>query len=95
MYVDSSKEAYDYQTIVLTADIKAEEASEYFLNVEDSSTGAVYSYPLSSDGGRLCGRMLWRNDTWQPAGTGMYIVKRSEGNAVRIRDLTGIAIGYK
>lgn len=96
LYVDESRQTDNYQVIHVDAKVSmSEEDTEYYLNIENASTGAIYSYPLVRDGESLTGDAIWKNDTWNFGETSQYIVARySDGTAVRIMDITGTPVPF-
>lgn len=96
LYVDGNMQTDNYQVIHVDAKVStAEEDTEYYLNIENASTGAIYSYPLVRDGESLIGDAIWKNDTWNFGETSQYIVARnSDGTAVRILDITGTPVPF-
>ena len=96
LYVDSSKQADNYQVVHVDAKVSVEDSDiEYYLNVENASTGAIYSYPLVRDGDSLLGDAIWRNDTWSFMDTNQYIVaKYADGTVVRVLNITGTPVPF-
>lgn len=97
LYVDSSKQSDNYQIVHIEAKTSVQENGiEYYMNVENASTGAIYSYPLVQDGDDLTGDAIWKNDTWSFMDTSQYIVARyADGTTVRLLNITGIPVDFK
>ena len=97
LYVDSSKQSDNYQIVHIDAKTSVQENGiEYYMNVENASTGAIYSYPLVQDGDDLTGDAIWKNDTWSFMDTSQYIVARyADGTTVRLLNITGIPVDFK
>ncbi len=96
LYVDSSKSVDSYQVVHIDAKTSIQDEDvEYYLNIENSSTGAIYSYPLVLDGTKLTGNAIWVNDTWSFMDTRQYIViKYPDGVSVRTLDITGTPVPF-
>ncbi len=96
LLVDGSKQTDNYQVVHIDAKtIGTDLDVEYYLNVEKSSTGAIYSYPLVRDGDVLSGDAIWKNDTWSFMDTNQYIVaKYPDGTIVRILNITGTPVPF-
>ena len=96
LFDDSSKQADNYQVIHISAKTSVpDEDIEYYMNVENASTGAIYSYPLVRDGSNLTGDAIWKNDTWSFMDTNQYIVaKLSDGRIVRVLNITGTPVPF-
>jgi hypothetical protein len=66
------------------------------MNVENASTGAIYSYPLVQNEDILTGDAIWKNDTWSFMDTSQYIVARyPDGHVARILNITGTPVPFK
>ncbi|WP_027218609.1 hypothetical protein [Butyrivibrio fibrisolvens] len=96
LYVDSNKQSDNYQIIHIDARTSAlEDGIEYYMNVENAVTGAIYSYPLVREGDALRGDAIWKNDTWSFMDTSQYIVARyPDGHVVRILNITGTPVPF-
>lgn len=96
LYVDSSKQADNYQVVHISAKTAVtDEDIEYYMNIENASTGAIYSYPLLKDDDRLVGDAIWINDTWSFMDTRQYIVaKFPDGTIVRVLDISGTPVPF-
>ncbi|MCR5773026.1 MAG: hypothetical protein K6G87_17515 [Butyrivibrio sp.] len=96
LYVDSSKQTDSYQVVHVDAKVLLDNDDvEYYMNIENSSTGAIYSYPLVRDGDTLTGDAIWKNDTWSFMDTNQYIVgKYSDGTIVRVLNITGTPVPF-
>ncbi len=96
LYVDSSKQSGNYQVVHIEAKTSLQDQDvQYYLNVENAATGAIYSYPLVRDGETLTGDALWINDTWSFMDTNQYIVlKYADGTIVRALNITGIPVPF-
>ena len=65
------------------------------MNIENASTGAIYSYPIVKDGNSLFGDAIWINDTWNFMDTRQYIVaKFPDGTIVRVLDISGTPVPF-
>lgn len=97
LYVDSSKQSDNYQIVHIDAKTSAQEDNiEYYMNVENASTGAIYSYPLVQNEDILTGDAIWKNDTWSFMDTSQYIVARyPDGHVARILNITGTPVPFK
>ena len=62
------------------------------MNVIDNTTGAVYSYPLVSNGDELSGLAIWRNDTWQFENTSRYIAGRNSDKCIELADISNVPV---
>lgn len=96
LFVDSSKQADNYQVIHVSAKTSVQDEDiEYYMNIENASTGAIYSYPLVRNGSDLTGDALWKNDTWSFMDTSQYIVaKFSDGRIVRVLNISGTPVPF-
>lgn len=96
LFVDSSKQADNYQVIHVSAKTSVQDEDvEYYMNIENASTGAIYSYPLVRNGSDLTGDAIWKNDTWSFMDTNQYIVARlSDGRIVRVLNITGTPVPF-
>ncbi len=96
LYVDSSKQSDNYQIVHVDARTSAlEDGIEYYMNVENAATGAIYSYPLVREGDALRGDAIWKNDTWSFMDTSQYIVASyPDGHVVRILNITGTPVPF-
>ncbi len=96
LFVDSSKQADNYQVIHVSAKTSVQDEDvEYYMNIENASTGAIYSYPLVRNGSDLTGDAIWKNDTWSFMDTNQYIVaKLSDGRIVRVLNITGTPVPF-
>lgn len=62
---------------------------DYYLNVTDAATGALYSYGLKSDGSGCSGKVLWMDGTWSPDAVSVSLVGYgSDGIYHTIADVT-------
>ncbi len=96
LYVDSSKQTDSYQVVHIDAKVSGEDSDiEYYMNVENASTGAIYSYPLVRSEDTLKGDAIWRSDTWSFMDTNQYIVARyPDGTVVRVLNITGTPVPF-
>ena len=96
LFVDGSMQTDNYQIVHLDAKtIQVDPDVEYYLNVENASTGAIYSYPLVRNEGVLSGDAIWKNDTWSFMDTSQYIVaKYPDGTVVRVLNITGTPVPF-
>lgn len=96
LYVDGSKQNDNYQVVHIDAKVYVEDSDiEYYINIENASTGAIYSYPLVRDGDTLTGDAIWRNDTWNFMDTNQYIVARyTDGTVARVLNTTGTPVPF-
>ncbi len=96
LYVDSTKQSDNYQVVHIDAKTSAQEDNiEYYVNIENAATGAIYSYPLVREGDALRGDAIWKNDTWSFMDTSQYIVARyPDGHVVRILNITGTPVPF-
>ena len=94
--VDGSKQSDNYQVVHIEAKTSMQDQDiEYYMNIENAATGAIYSYPLVREGDALTGDALWMNDTWSFMDTNQYIVaKYSDGTIVRILNITGTPVPF-
>ena len=62
---------------------------DYYLNVTDTATGALYSYGLKSDGSGCGGKVLWMDGTWSLDAISVSLVGYdSDGTYHAIADVT-------
>lgn len=62
---------------------------DYYLNVTDAATGALYSYGLKSDEAGCGGKVLWMDETWSPDAISVSLVGYdSDGTYHAIADIT-------
>ena len=62
---------------------------DYYLNVTDTATGALYSYGLKSDESGCGGKVLWMDGTWSPDAVSVSLVGYdSDGTYHAIADVT-------
>ena len=96
LYVDSTKQSDNYQVVHIDAKTSAQEDDiEYYVNIENAATGAIYSYPLVREGDALRGDAIWKNDTWSFMDTSQYIVARyPDGHVARILNITGTPVPF-
>lgn len=92
MVLDSSREKNNYQVFRISAKVADENYDDYFMNVIDNTTGAVYSYPLVSNGDELSGLAIWRNDTWQFENTSRYIAGRNSDKCIELADISNVPV---
>lgn len=96
LYVDSNRQSDNYQVIHISAKtVLQDDDVQYYMNIENASTGAIYSYPLVRNGNDLTGDAIWKNDTWSFMDTSQYIVaKFSDGRIVRVLNITGTPVPF-
>ncbi|MCH5261465.1 MAG: hypothetical protein J1F42_00970 [Lachnospiraceae bacterium] len=62
---------------------------DYYLNVTDAATGALYSYGLKSDESGCSGKVLWMDETWSLDAVSVSLVGYdSDGTYHAIADVT-------
>lgn len=62
---------------------------DYYLNIFDNTSGALYSYGLSMREKGCCGEVLWMDETWQADDISVSLVGYgAEGGAETIADVT-------
>lgn len=62
---------------------------DYYLNVTDAATGALYSYGLKSDESGCTGKVLWMDGTWSPDAVSVSLIGYdSDGTYHAILDVT-------
>lgn len=62
---------------------------DYYLNIADGTTGALYSYGLKSDESGCGGKVLWMNGTWDMDSISVSLVGYgSDGSYQKIADVT-------
>ena len=62
---------------------------DYYLNVTDAATGALYSYGLKSDESGCSGKVLWMDGTWELSAISVSLVGYdSDGSYQKIADVT-------
>ena len=93
--IDQAKAAANYQILNISATIDGTALDEYYLNVTNSKTGAIYSYPLVVNGNKLTGNALWMNHTWDFSNTERKIVGKVGDQYVNLADITSEPVPFE
>lgn len=93
--IAQSEASDNYQVLTFSATINGTALDEYYLNVTNSQTGAIYSYPLVVNGKKLTGKALWMNHTWNFSNTKRTIVGKFDSKYVNLLDITNEPVPFE